>query len=144
MVQLQKIANPQPPRASRSTLRFLSSSTENERLACAGPNQHRMCSTTSVAFLTAAGITKFPVFGLLTEGCKGVVTCSWREVKKGYSVCFPRLICFYRLTLDHPRETALAGPPPGVQGSAGKFFAPTSGKRGEGYTMVMVNGSPER
>jgi len=44
-----------------------------------GANRHRMYSTASVKFLAALGITDFPVFSLVTEGCIGVVTCTWLE-----------------------------------------------------------------
>ncbi|KAF9234450.1 hypothetical protein BU15DRAFT_79004 [Melanogaster broomeanus] len=48
-----------------------------------GANQHRIYSTAAVSILAAAGITNFPVFSLLTEGCKGVVTCSLGEMNNG-------------------------------------------------------------
>ncbi|KAH7885684.1 hypothetical protein F5I97DRAFT_1874334 [Phlebopus sp. FC_14] len=46
-----------------------------------GANQLRIYSTAAASFLAAVGITEFPVFGLLTDGCKGVITCAWAETE---------------------------------------------------------------
>ncbi len=48
---------------------------KQEQTVAQGTNQLRMYLTASVAFLGALGITKFPVFGLITKGKFGVVMC---------------------------------------------------------------------
>lgn len=42
-----------------------------------GPNQLRICTTAISKFLSHLGITRFPIFGLLTKGTIGLVTCTY-------------------------------------------------------------------
>ncbi len=53
---------------------------KKERSVVQGPNKLRMDLAACTAFLEALCITKFPIFGLSTNGCQGVVTCCELEL----------------------------------------------------------------
>lgn len=52
---------------------------DNPEVPRKGPNQLRVYNTAMSKFLSHLGIIRFPVFGLLTEGTVGVVTCTYTE-----------------------------------------------------------------
>jgi len=48
-------------------------------LAYIGSHKHRMAATAAAAFFGAAGLTDVPIFSLVTDGCRAVLTCAWAE-----------------------------------------------------------------
>ncbi|EIW76790.1 hypothetical protein CONPUDRAFT_157949 [Coniophora puteana RWD-64-598 SS2] len=48
-------------------------------LAYIGSHKHRMTATAAATFFGAVGLTGVPVFSLVTDGCRAVLTCAWAE-----------------------------------------------------------------
>ncbi|EIW76781.1 hypothetical protein CONPUDRAFT_92711 [Coniophora puteana RWD-64-598 SS2] len=48
-------------------------------LAYVGSHKHRMAATAAATFFGAAGLIDVPVFSLVTDGCRAVLTCAWAE-----------------------------------------------------------------
>ncbi|EIW76802.1 hypothetical protein CONPUDRAFT_157960 [Coniophora puteana RWD-64-598 SS2] len=48
-------------------------------LAYVGSHKHRMTATAAATFFGAVGLIDIPVFSLVTDGCRVVLTCAWAE-----------------------------------------------------------------
>ncbi|EIW80793.1 hypothetical protein CONPUDRAFT_73828 [Coniophora puteana RWD-64-598 SS2] len=65
-------------------LLFVNHSPPENIISGVGSHKHRMCATAGAAFLAATGLIGVPVFSLVTDGCRGVITCVWAEVFGGF------------------------------------------------------------
>ncbi|EIW80790.1 hypothetical protein CONPUDRAFT_166199 [Coniophora puteana RWD-64-598 SS2] len=55
-------------------------------LSAVGSHKHRMSATATAAYYAALGLSGVPLFSLVTNGCRGVITCAWAEVYGGFQV----------------------------------------------------------
>ncbi|EIW79426.1 hypothetical protein CONPUDRAFT_138534 [Coniophora puteana RWD-64-598 SS2] len=72
------------PLALDLPLLFVNHTPPEKVLSYVGCHKHRLSATTGAAFLGAAGLDRVPVFSLVTDGCRGVITCAWSEAFGGF------------------------------------------------------------